>query len=131
MTPTLFCIYFRSFTQNDTGKAELANLWNFCTPFETDEEINTLVTSWLSNIYAALAETNYPYPTSFLVPLPANPVKEFCSKIDAVEFEDDIGLLTAIGEALQVYTNYTGTTECNQLESTSEQLGETGWYFQV
>lgn len=123
-------INFRSFTQNETGKQELATLWKFCTPFETDEEISTLI-SWLTNIYAALAETNYPYPTSFLVPLPANPVKEFCSVIDALEFDDDIGLLTAIGEALQIYTNYTGTTECNQLESTSEQLGETAWYFQV
>ncbi|KAJ8955716.1 hypothetical protein NQ318_008588 [Aromia moschata] len=120
----------RTLAKNDSGKAELAKFWNFCTAFETDNDIDALV-DWVSEVYAALAETNYPYPTNFLAPLPGNPIKEFCSKIDAYEYDDDKGLLKSIGEALQIYTNYTGTTKCNSLQSTSDVLGEDGWNFQA
>ncbi|KAJ8966307.1 hypothetical protein NQ314_003572 [Rhamnusium bicolor] len=66
----------------------------------------------------------------FLKPLPANPVKEFCSKINAPEYSDNISLLKAVGEALQIYTNYTGTTKCNDILKTADKLGDSGWGFQ-
>ncbi|KAJ8924288.1 hypothetical protein NQ315_007081 [Exocentrus adspersus] len=121
----------RSYTQNSTGKQTLSSIWNFCEPLETDEDINTLI-EWLVDIYVVLAETNYPYPTNFVVPLPGNPVKEFCTVIDdtASDAQFDIQVLVAIGLAMQVYTNYTKDVECNQLKPSSPQLGYYGWYFQ-
>lgn len=74
---------------------------------------------------------NYPYPTSFLVPLPGNPVREFCGKINSYDYKDNIGLLKAIGQALNIYTNYTKTTKCNDIRKTADNLGDEGWDFQV
>ncbi|KAJ8976980.1 hypothetical protein NQ317_006172 [Molorchus minor] len=100
-------VVLREFTNNETGKSELADMWNFCDDFETDDDIDNLI-EWLTEIYAALAETNYPLPNRFLGTFARqSPLKNF------------------------IYTNYTGTTECNSLESTSEQLGEEGWNFQA
>lgn len=75
---------------------------------------------------------NYPYPTSFLAPLPGNPVREFCQQIDSVNYSDQDGLLKAIAKGLEVYTNYTGQIKCNDiLVSASASLGDQGWNFQV
>lgn len=74
---------------------------------------------------------NYPYPTSFLTALPAYPVLEFCSQLDSLTWKDEYGLLAAIGESLQIYTNYTKSVKCNVIAETSSQLDERGWNFQV
>ncbi|KAJ8984278.1 hypothetical protein NQ317_009762 [Molorchus minor] len=99
----------RSETKNDTGKAFLSKLWNLCSPLKSQDDVDDLI-EWLSNIYINLAMVNYPYPTSFLVPLPANPVREFCSEINSVKYKDNAGLLNAIGK---------------------DDLGEAGWNFQA
>lgn len=124
------CQFFRKLTSNDTGKADLSKLWNLCSVLKTNDDVDEII-DWLSNIYINLAMVNYPYPTNFLVPLPANPVREFCSKINSYEYKNDIELLKAIGKALNVYTNYTKTTKCNDIRKTADNLGDKGWYFQV
>lgn len=83
-------------------------------------------------MYTMLVEVNYPYPNSFLVPLPGNPVREFCSRMDSVNYNDDDGLIKALSTGVQLFTNYTGTTKCNDIGQTaSPSLGELGWDFQV
>lgn len=74
---------------------------------------------------------NYPYPTNFLVTLPAYPVKVFCDKLNSFRIESHKTLLEALGTALEVYTNYTGKTKCNNINITSEDLGEYAWDYQA
>ncbi|KAJ8945590.1 hypothetical protein NQ314_009110 [Rhamnusium bicolor] len=119
----------RSVASDDAGKSKISTLWNLCSTLKKDEDINKVI-DWLSNIYINIAMVNYPYSTSFLVPLPANPVREFCGKINSYNYKDNIGLLTAIGQALEVYTNYTKTTKCNDIGKTADNLGDAGWNFQ-
>lgn len=54
--------------------------------------VRAFFADYLSNVYQNLAMVNYPYNTSFLAPLPANPVTEFCSHIDG-SYNDDQQLL--------------------------------------
>ncbi|KAJ8924291.1 hypothetical protein NQ315_007084 [Exocentrus adspersus] len=116
----------RNYTSTDAGKSDIANLWNFCDPAETSE-----ITEWLSGIYIVLAEMNYPYPTNFITPLPANPIQKFCAALDTLKSDEDLDLLKALGSALQIYTNYTGTTKCNQAGLVLDQINsETAWAFQ-
>lgn len=43
---------------------------------------------------------NYPYNTSFLAPLPPNPVTEFCARIKASYNDDQILDVSSLGLAL-------------------------------
>lgn len=85
---------------------------------------------WLEGIYGDIAMVNYPYEADFLNPMPANPIDVVCgvfldSRASTVE------LALAVAKAISVYTNYTGTVSCNDLEGKDSKLGEQGWDFQV
>ena len=102
-----------------------------------------------------MAMTNYPYPTSFLSPMPGWPVTESCrpyeefevqtSVVDKVkdllhsvydeitgdsEFsERELGLLKASRESVGIYYNYTGQAPCFDLDGDeTPDLDADGWY---
>ncbi|XP_055322628.1 lysosomal Pro-X carboxypeptidase [Sitodiplosis mosellana] len=83
---------------------------------------------YLNDVYGALAMVNYPYSTSFLAPLPPNPVTEYCARINGVYNDDQI--LDNLHNALQIYTNYTGQTKCLNIESAFD-ASMSGWEFQA
>lgn len=122
----------RSFTKSDDGRKKLSSTFKLCTPINTTETNNIDVfIGWLSEIYINLVMVNYPYETSFLMPLPAYPVKEFCKNLTSFDIKTDQDLLNALSSAVEIYTNYTQKAKCNSITETSPQLGEEGWYFQV
>ncbi|KAJ8924290.1 hypothetical protein NQ315_007083 [Exocentrus adspersus] len=116
----------RTVTQNATGQIKLANLWNMCTYYQIDLKL----VDWLAEVYTTLAEADSPYFTNFTVPLPANPIKEFCNVLDGLESDDDMDLVTTLGQALQIYTNYTGGSVCTIFQPTFEHLADNAWGFQ-
>lgn len=122
------CLTIRDLTKTDEGRKWFSDEWKLCKPLNTAEDIDALF-DWLQEIYGNLAMVNYPYPTDFLAALPAFPVKAFCSHLT----EQDVRgkpLISALGNALNVYTNYTGKSSCMDISTTSS-LGYEGWEFQV
>ncbi|XP_030748658.1 lysosomal Pro-X carboxypeptidase [Sitophilus oryzae] len=120
----------RSKTNTTEGKITISKEFSLCQNLTSQNDVEVLL-NWVNEVITNMVMVNYPYPTSFLVPLPGNPVREFCSKVDSVEYKDDDGVLKAITTGLEIYTNYTGTTKCNDiLQTASSSLGETGWNFQ-
>ncbi|EFA10876.1 lysosomal Pro-X carboxypeptidase [Tribolium castaneum] len=119
----------RNITANDDGKAWLTKAWKLCSPLKSSD-IDDLL-EWYSEILVNMAMVNYPYPTKFLAPLPAFPVRNFCYKLTGEKITDDKSLVTAIGNALEIYTNFTKATKCNNINQTAASLGEEGWDFQA
>ncbi|XP_050303618.1 lysosomal Pro-X carboxypeptidase-like [Anthonomus grandis grandis] len=116
----------RSTGTTDAGRATLTEEFRLCSKLNSSSDVNDLV-DWISEIYGNLVMVNYPYPTDFLAPLPGHPVKEMCSQIDSVD--DPV---TAVAKGLKIYTNYTKSVKCNDLNATAlPSLGESGWNFQT
>lgn len=93
-------------------------------------EIESFI-EWLAGIYGDIAMANYPYETDFIKPLPANPVDVVCEVLLDSEARDEEEFIIALAKAISVYTNYTGTTVCNDLTGNDSKLGEQEWDFQV
>lgn len=117
----------RNIISNDKDRAWLSHTWKFCEQLKPSDNIE--VRDWLMDIYGNLAMVNYPYPTDFLAPLPGHPVKEFCNNFSNKTLEGK-PLITALGKALQVYTNFTGNIKCLSMNQTTS-IGESGWDFQA
>ncbi|XP_076371488.1 lysosomal Pro-X carboxypeptidase isoform X2 [Tachypleus tridentatus] len=66
-------IAVRRVGKTDKGLKWLTTRFNLCSSL-THESLEDFI-SWLKETWQFLAMTDYPYPTSFLVPLPAYPIK--------------------------------------------------------
>lgn len=95
---------------------------------------------------------NYPYESSFLAPLPAYPVASFCTYLNESllgiplinvsvkrakwQCSGRIGkyrfcLRQALQKALTIYSNYTGTVKCLDIDSAYDsKLDANGWDYQ-
>lgn len=94
------------------GRDKLQQFFHICKPLADMIDVIHLY-EWLHIMYFDMAMVNYPYPTSFLAPLPAWPVKEFCNRASA-GLNDTVA---AIAAGTQVYSNYTGKVKCLDLDS--------------
>jgi len=76
-----------------------------------------------------MAMTDYPYVTSFLEPMPANPVNVACSMFNNVDDNStDAEILMALANAANVYYNSSGTNACNVVDQNyNSVLGDNGW----
>lgn len=119
----------KNITGNDEGKLWLSKEWKLCKPLNSSQDITDL-TEALEELYGNIAMINYNYPTNFLAPVPANPVQALCDRIDQSNL-DGKDLLTALGKAISIYTNYTGAVKCLDFNSTAGSLGINGWDFQA
>lgn len=102
-----------------------------CTPIDKLETIYDL-TTYLSNGFLYMAMTDYPYESSFLEPMPANPVNVSCESFAAYDpvsssIED---IWRMLKEASDVYFNYNVTPPaCSDLSDpdATGNLDGAGW----
>ncbi|KAJ9587099.1 hypothetical protein L9F63_028325 [Diploptera punctata] len=67
---------------------------------------------------------DYPYPTNFLMPVPANPIAVMCQQLYNSSMTDKV-LLKSLFKAVNVYFNYTGSANCLDIDSSATQNLET------
>lgn len=114
---------------NNTGLDWLSANYKLCQPFTHPDNV-TLLKGYLTDMWTNLAMMDYPYPTSFLAPLPAYPVTAACANLKRSSYDNDTHLLTHIFKAASVYFNYTGNTTCFDLNK-QDDIGADMWYYQA
>ncbi|XP_011637730.1 lysosomal Pro-X carboxypeptidase [Pogonomyrmex barbatus] len=116
-------------TSNDEGKKWLSDSWKFCEPLKTTEHVQALK-DILSEIYINLAMVNYPYNNNFLMPLPGYPISVFCRHLTNASLTGK-PLLSALYQAISVYTNYTGKASCFSTKTADMELDSKTWEYQA
>lgn len=114
----------------DAGKfAELSKVFRTCRPLKSQDDIPYL-NQWILNAFTCMAMTDYPYPTNFMLPLPAWPVKASCQPILQRGASD---LLGSIRDGAGVYWNTSGSAACFDIwsDNLSPSLGMTQWAYQT
>ncbi|CAG9862457.1 unnamed protein product [Phyllotreta striolata] len=117
-------------TKTKLGMDFISSTWRLCSRLRSLEDVEMLL-DWLKNIYINMVLSNYHYPSDLFTPLPAFPVKIFCDKLTTGYFNDTKGLIEQFSEALQIYTNYTGTTVCNNINYTMDKYDEIAFNYQL
>lgn len=109
--------------QISDGLTILSRQFHMCYELNNTQQLS----DWLSSAYSYLAMVDYPYPSEFMMPLPAYPIKEVCKKID--NQPNGTNLLDRIFAGVSVYYNYTGNVNCFDLED--DPHGLSGWNWQA
>lgn len=115
---------------NSTGFAWLNANFKLCpsSHLTTVANISSLK-SYLTDLWTNLAMMDYPYPTTFLAPLPANPVVAVCEHLSK-PYQNDTELLNHVFQAMNIYFNYTGQAECLNLME-EDDIGADMWSYQA
>ncbi|RAL46648.1 hypothetical protein DM860_004927 [Cuscuta australis] len=112
-----------SLGMTNTGLSLLSKTFHLCGELKSAEDLS----NWLDSAYSYLAMADYPYPADFLMPLPGNPIKEVCRRMDSLP--NGTNILQRIFEGISVYYNYTGTVNCFSLDD--DPHGMSGWDWQA
>lgn len=115
---------------NSTGVAWLNTNFRLCPSSVITSQANiSRVKDYLTDLWTDLAMMDYPYPTDFLAPLPANPVNAACSHLSK-PWANDTELLTHLFQAVSVYFNSTGNASCLDLGD-EDDIGAGMWSYQA
>ncbi|XP_077214939.1 serine carboxypeptidase S28 family protein isoform X2 [Tasmannia lanceolata] len=107
----------------DDGLTLLSKKFHLCQSLNSTQELS----DWLDDAYSYLAMVDYPYPSSFMMPLPGNPIKEVCRVIDG--YPSGTNVLDRIFGGVSIYYNYTGAVDCFDLGY--DPHGLSGWNWQA
>ncbi|XP_068728460.1 dipeptidyl peptidase 2-like [Montipora capricornis] len=94
-------------TQGAEGLAVISKTFKLCKPLVSVDQIPHLL-GWIRNAFTLLAMGDYPYPTTFLAPLPGYPVNVVCKMMFTASDKLE-GLASA---AALVYNGTNGTLPC-------------------
>ncbi|XP_071125311.1 lysosomal Pro-X carboxypeptidase-like [Mytilus edulis] len=114
----------------ETGRKTISDTFRLCKPLQSIEDVGTFK-AWLQETWVDLAMVDYPYPSNFLEPLPAWPIKEVCSYLSK-PLTTDVTLLQSVYQAVNMYYNYTGKASCLDInQEATQDLGTMGWDYQA
>eukprot|EP01062_Namystynia_karyoxenos_P016727 TRINITY_DN16146_c0_g3_i1.p1 TRINITY_DN16146_c0_g3~~TRINITY_DN16146_c0_g3_i1.p1 ORF type:complete len:520 (+),score=133.92 TRINITY_DN16146_c0_g3_i1:70-1560(+) len=112
-----------------------------CAPFDEDPTAPEKLGFYLEGAISSIAMVDYPYPTNFISPLPANPVMRACSMLEHAG-STDAGLLSGAADVVGMLVNGTGQQQCWDLNSelvgdsrppagghSGSSLGVTSWNY--
>lgn len=98
----------------DVGTASdyttVSEIFELCTVPSSADDIYALI-DVLSGAFSMMAMVDYPYPSSFITPMPAWPVTASCTAASAQMTEhesDEFAVLYAMAAAGTIYYNYIG-----------------------
>jgi lysosomal Pro-X carboxypeptidase len=101
-----------------------------CQPITSPEQVYQL-TSYLSNAFLYMAMTDYPYPSSFLEPMPAFPVNVSCQAFASYDSEStkEAETWSMLKAASDVYFNSSSQITCSNINDTDATgaLDGAGW----
>lgn len=130
---------------NQTGLEYLTTLFNPCYNFNDTSPAGRQSTvdqlfNYLSSAYSYMGMGNYPYATSFLGPMPPNPVDYSCNlafgAIPDISLASNETILQGVYQIANVFWNFTGTglaAQCNNMAlsgPSSLGSGPDGWDYQ-
>ncbi|KAL9696048.1 hypothetical protein quinque_015333 [Culex quinquefasciatus] len=119
----------KNYSSSADGLKTLNEKFKFCSNLTKAEDVTGTFFDYLIDVYGNLAMINYPYNSSFLAPVPAYPVREFCGHL--AQNYTGLELLTKLQEALSIYYNYNGQAKCLNINSSYDSsMGDLGWGFQ-
>jgi len=106
----------------------------FCKNLATKPDV-TNFKNYLNNLWTNVAMMDYPYSTSFLMPLPGNPVQAVCQAIKAkldnnTLTNENRTIIRAIEAGVNVYNNFTGKAKCLNMDD-EDQIGANMWDYQA
>jgi len=115
---------------NNSGLSWLNENFHLCeNSVLTHSDNITVVKDYLQDLWTNLAMMDYPYPTEFLAPLPANPVDAACVHLSK-PWTNETELLLNVFNAVSIYFNYTGNSTCLNL-SDEDDIGADMWTYQA
>jgi len=103
--------------------------FKICQEVETSSDRDAVV-NWLSSGVTYMAMGDYPYPASFLGPMPGSPVNVSCQRWDKARQQGSTNL-EAVAELVNVIYNYTGQATCNDVGGGIPGLGSNAWEYQT
>jgi len=119
-----------SILPNTTGVDWINENFKLCQTSRLTSSANiSALKSYLADLWTNLAMMDYPYPTSFLAPLPANPILAVCQHLSK-PYTNDTELLQLVFKAVSIYFNFTGEAECLNLME-EDGIGADMWSYQA
>jgi len=113
--------------QGEQGMQTLSEKFLLCEPLKSKAELPLLL-EYAYNAISYMSMVDYPYPNSFLQPLPAWPVKVACQYMTP----DTQDVVRALALVVGVYYNSTGDQSCaTVVEPISPSLGTRAWDYQA
>jgi len=124
-------------TSTADGLTWFNNQFKFCTALTTMTQV-VQFKAYLNDLWTNIAMMDYPYPTTFLMPLPGNPVSAACEVIkkpldqsnNTADTADYKTIIQAIAAGVNLYNNYTGKAKCLHLGE-PDQIGADMWDYQA
>lgn len=109
----------------------LEHKFNLCAPLDHPDNLTQVIDT--AAVYMAMVD--YSNPSDFLAKppnkFPANPVKMMCDFLTPVDMNNTDQYLTALYQAVSVYTNATDGPECLNVNASFNGLGDKAWDYQA